>query len=362
MKLTIDAKKLNAALTDAKRFADRKGNRIPILTCARLALFNNTLSITATDLEFSLLVHLECRGEYGGVTVANVKAMLAALKGVKGSVTLELTDNRLMVAGVAIPAESDSSYPELPLMPLERVTVPLADLALCITRTRYAVSAEESRFTLNGAKLEFREDGLRMVATDGHRLARMDRPGAYRRHNTLVKTFIMGELAKLKGAAVEFAENDSFQFWANDSRVIMATKLTGNFPDYERVMPKPHEFTATFNRAELLTACDRVIAMHKAKDTPACTLTINGHAEMTAKSDMGEFRATLDGARYPEVPEFVSRWDARYVADFLRSLDADVIAWGMNPSSNPELPYVRDAGTMQHATDGCQYVIMPMRP
>lgn len=157
MEFTIDAKLFTASLADAKRYI--KGNRIPVLACCKLAAANETLTITATDLESALVLHLPISAVTGGVAVVPVIGLANALKGIKGNVTLQTSDGAVSIAGVTVPCEcSADSFPEIPVSPIcatwyELPTAPLRDL---IGRTSFAISKEASRFTLNGARMELK--------------------------------------------------------------------------------------------------------------------------------------------------------------------------------------------------------------
>ena len=120
-------------------------------------------------------------------------------------------------------------------------------LAAMVQKTIFAISAEESRFTLNGALLLFKSDGLTMVATDGHRLALVESevplPSLGAPYKALLPRKAMQELVKLSGDAGEGACSDSratkiICSFEIGERLLISRKLTGNFPDYERVLPK----------------------------------------------------------------------------------------------------------------------------
>ena len=144
---------------------------------------------------------------------------------------------------------SRESFPELPQMPEADRGNSGEVLASMIARTMFAISMEESRFTLNGALLLLKKEGLTMVATDGHRLAyvQASRPTARqwtRAFRALVPQKAMGEIVKLADesdadAKVIFAGDENHLFFQfRRPRLLITRKLTGNFPDYERVLPK----------------------------------------------------------------------------------------------------------------------------
>src|SRR5262249_31868216 len=140
-------------------------------------------------------------------------------------------------------------------------------LSAMISRTIFAISTEESRFTLNGALLVLRKGGLVMVATDGHRLAMTEStaelPGVTGSFRALLPRQAMGELQKLAGevdpaAQVKFSGDENHLFFQLGERLLLSRKLTGNFPDYERVLPKDQPHSLALNRDELRGAIERV--------------------------------------------------------------------------------------------------------
>ena len=154
--------------------------------------------------------------------------------------------SRTRIAGM-----SRESFPELPQMPEPIAEIPVKTLASMIARTSFAISMEESRFTLNGALLLMRPEGLTMVATDGHRLAYVQAAPAESGYGR--QAVPRADAEEGDGRVVEavrrcrrrtrkaiFAGDDNHLFFQVGHRLLITRKLTGNFPDYERVLPKDH--------------------------------------------------------------------------------------------------------------------------
>ena len=116
-----------------------------------------------------------------------------------------------------------------------------------IAKTIFAISNEESRYTLNGALLILKAESLAMVATDGHRLAHIEKTGETLANVTGEKKILIprkalselaGLLATTEETHVEFADDDSTLFFRIGARTLTSRKLTGQFPNYEAVMPR----------------------------------------------------------------------------------------------------------------------------
>src|SRR5262249_25873053 len=134
-------------------------------------------------------------------------------------------------------------------------------------KTIFAISMEESRFTLNGSLLLLKSNSLTMVATDSHRLAMVEQPvelpGVTGTYRALLPRKAMGEIQKLhqeanSDATLQFSGDDNHLFFQLGDRLLLSRKLTGNFPEYERVLPKDHPHSVALDREELRKSIERV--------------------------------------------------------------------------------------------------------
>src|SRR5579884_2920377 len=212
---------------------------IPILSNILVETDHDQVWLTATDLELGIRCACPARVKKEGAGTIPARRLLDYVRLLPDAdVQVKLAENqwasficgrsRTRIAGM-----SRESFPELAQM---------------IARTIFAISAEESRFTLNGALLVLKEHGLTMVATDGHRLALVERqvdlPGLNGVYRALLPKKAMSELRKLAteeaSQEIEFSANDNEVFFRTETRLLLSRKLDGNFPDYERVLPKAH--------------------------------------------------------------------------------------------------------------------------
>ncbi len=168
-----------------------------------------------------------------------------------------------------------------------------------IARTSFAISMEESRFTLNGALLLMRPEGLTMVATDGHRLAFVQATPAEsgkvdQQFRALVPKKAMNELIKLADDAGSdgkalFSGDDNHLFFQVGHRLLMTRKLTGNFPDYERVLPKDHALSAKMLKDEIKAAIERVAQFADERSRAIRVQFTQGEVKIFSSSvEMGE--------------------------------------------------------------------------
>jgi DNA polymerase III subunit beta len=267
--------------------------------------------------------------------------------------------SRTRIAGM-----SRESFPELPEMPDVMAELPLSIVSQMIASTIFAISAEESRFTLNGALLLLKEDGLVMVATDGHRLALVEKqlplpglPGVFR---ALLPKKAMSEIQKLASddpsKNIEFSGNDNHLFFRIDKRLLLSRKLSGNFPDYERVLPKEHPYKLVIGRDELKSAIERVAQFADERSRAIRLKVLKGELKVHSSiSETGESEETIpiefDGT------ECEIGFNAQYLVDFLRSVDQSEVEFYFKDSNS--------AGELRpHTPNGdriYRYVVMPMR-
>src|SRR5271165_4876213 len=273
MEFTVNKADLVRELSLSQGVVEKK-TTIPILSNVLLEAAGDRVTLTATDLELGIRCSCPARVKKEGAGTVPARKLLEFVRLLpEADVTMKFLENhwaaitcgrsRTRIAGM-----SRESFPELPATPETIAEIPIKTLSSMISRTSFAISAEESRFTLNGALLLMRPEGLTMVATDGHRLAFVQGIPAgmaqlEQQFRALVPKKAMGELVKLaedapaEGKAI-FAGDDNHLFFKVGHRLLMTRKLTGNFPDYERVLPKDHTFTAKLKKDEIRAAIERV--------------------------------------------------------------------------------------------------------
>jgi DNA polymerase-3 subunit beta len=259
---------------------------------------------------------------------------------------------------------SRDSFPELPAMPDVLAEIPIGVLAGLISKTVFAISSEESRFTLNGALLVLRKGGVVMVATDGHRLAMIESseelPGVLGAYRALLPRKAMMELQKLAGesdpgATVKFSGDENHLFFKLGDRLLLSRKLTGNFPDYERVLPKDQPHSVPLKREEFRSAIERVSQFSDERSRAIRVRVADGEVRVhSSVSDTGESEESIP-VEY-KGPSVEIGFNAQYLVDFLRAVSTEEVSFHFkDPHSAGEL---RPGG---EKADSYRYVIMPMR-
>jgi DNA polymerase III subunit beta len=371
MEFTVGKSELVRELSLSQGVVEKK-TTIPILSNVLLEASGDRVTLTATDLELG--IRCSCPAEVkkeGSGTVPARKLLDFVRLLPEANLTMKFMENHWATitcgrSKTRIAGMSRESFPELPQMPEPIAQVPVKTLASMIARTSFAISMEESRFTLNGALLLMRPEGLTMVATDGHRLAFVQAAPAEsgqvdQQFRALVPKKAMAELIKLaedagpEGTAL-LAGDDNHLYFQVGQRLLMTRKLTGNFPDYERVLPKDHGLRATLRKDEIRSAIERVAQFADERSRAIRVRFVAGEVQVFSSSvEMGESEESVT-SEY-QGPDLEIGFNAQYLLDFLRAIPQDHVSF--------ELKDQKSAGEMRPAgenvTDQYRYVVMPMR-
>jgi DNA polymerase III subunit beta len=343
---------------------------IPILSNILVETDRDQVWLTATDLELGIRCSCPARVKREGSGTIPARKLLDYVRLLPDAdVQVKQAENQWasFVCGrsrTRIAGMSRESFPELPEMPGTLAEIPLSVLAEMIAGTIFAISAEESRFTLNGALLVLNETGLVMVATDGHRLALLEKtinlPGLAGSYRALLPKKAMNEIQKLasddNSKQIEFSGNDNHLFFRIDKRLLLSRKLTGNFPDYERVLPKEHAHTLLLQRDEFKSAIERVAQFADERSRAIRLQIVKDEIKIHSSiSETGESEETIPVEYGGEDVEI--GFNAQYLLDFLRSVEAQQVEFGFKDSNSAgELrPHAGAAETVY------RYVVMPMR-
>jgi DNA polymerase-3 subunit beta len=291
MILTIEQRVLQDALASVTAITDRK-TTLPILTHAHLSAEESQLVLIATDLEVGLRVKAPCSVEEEGVIAAPAKKLFEFVRGCSGPVRLEGMDSwwlRLQSGAfnVKLAGMDPADFPAWSALPnVEMVEVSSRRLGLMIDKTVFASSTDESRFNLNGVRFEATDEGLRVVATDGHRLAMMDEDLALKpKPKALIPKRSLQEIRKILDNAEDtvlagFHEKNIIV--ESGGTTLTARLLDGDFPDYRKVVPEAGKETAVVERIPLIQALRRVQVLTSDRNRGITMTLKSGALDMTA--------------------------------------------------------------------------------
>jgi DNA polymerase-3 subunit beta len=346
-----------------------KKTTIPILSNVLIEARGQAIELTATDLEIG--VRSTCPAKVtteGSVTVPAKKLLdyVRLLEG--GEVSVRLQENYWVQitakrARTRIVGMSRENFPVLPQPPEAVARLQSGMLLDMINKIIFAVSSEESRYTLNGALLVVRADAVTMVATDGHRLALIESPydsGVASEVRALVGKKALGELIRLlsvedRQGLVSFGRDENHLFFQVGARMVISRLLSGQFPNYEAVVPRENNRVAVLDRDAVAAALRRVSQFADERSHAVRVALAPGEVKVSSSSsESGESEESLE-ADYSGEPMQIG-FNCQYLLDFLAATGTGPVCF--------EFKDEQSAGQLRPAaTDGPQYryVVMPMR-
>ena len=235
-----------------------------------------------------------------------------------------------------------------------------------VAKTQFAITGEDTRYFLNGAQFVLSADSMSLVATDGHRLALVtvtrDAKNESIKEGEEVKVILpkktLLELGKLLSETQEdiyYERGENHLFFEVGGRVLISRMIDGQFPAYERVIPKGNDKDIEFERERLTNAVKRVALLSNERSRAVKFEIEKGKVEVTSSSsEFGEAREQLP-VDYNGTPLKIS-FNAQYVLDFLNVVETDVVLLSLKDE-------VSQAVMKPVGAEGYDYtyVIMPMR-
>ena len=369
MEFSVTKSALLNELTTTQGVVERK-TTIPILSNILMEAKGNRLTITATDLELSIRTSCEVKVKKEGAGTIPAKKLLELVRLLpEGEIKFRLLENhwveivadrkKYKLVGMA-----RENFPALPAMPHALVKIPAVVLESLIAKTKFAISMEESRYTLNGGLLILKPDTIAMVATDGHRLALAETTQKLSGLNGEVKVLIpkkaMDEVEKLSNAAgsdaqLDFAKDESHLFFQAGHRLLISRILTGQFPNYEAVLPRDNNKTVVIDRSDLCDAVRRVSQLADQRSHAVkLAVSVEGIEISASSPEYGEAKENIE-KEYSGDPIAIG-FNSSYMLDFLGAAADGPISL--------ELKDEQSAGQMRPLADESyryRYIIMPMR-
>jgi len=371
MEISVSKIELLKELTATQGVVERK-TTIPILSNFLFEAANDRLTITATDLDLSLRTSCAAKVKREGACTIPARKLYDYVKLLPdGDIAFKLLENhwvniRCGRSNTKMVGMARANFPGLPVFPSAgTVKIPAQTLRNMIGKTIFAISNEESRYTLNGGLMVLKPESITMVATDGHRLAHIEKQGEQfdlvGENKTLVPKKAMSELYSLLQNPdvdfVDFAKDESTLFFRIGGRLLTSRQLTGQFPNYEAVLPRDAGKAVTVRGADLNTAIQRV-AQFADERSRAIRLRLerNEIKISSSSTDAGESEDSIETA-YTADPMTIG-FNSEYLLDFLKASNGGEVRLEFKDSQSAGQMRPEDADD-----DGFRYryVVMPMR-
>jgi DNA polymerase III subunit beta len=372
MEISVSRAELLRELTAAQSVVERK-TTIPILSNFLFEADGDTLTITATDLDQSLRTSCSAKVKKPGACTVPARKLYDYIKLLpEGDISIKLMENhwvqiRAGRSNTKMVGMARANFPQIMEFPAhDAIKLPVASLKNMIAKTIFAISSEESRYTLNGALLALKSESMAMVATDGHRLAHVEKTGeSLAGVNGEKKTLIprkalselQGLLANTDQESLEFADDEQTLFFKVGGRVLTSRKLSGQFPNYEAVLPRDNN-KFVIVKADELSACIQRVAQFADERSGAIKMRLEQN-ELKLSSSSTDAGESEDSIETPyNYDAIVVGFNSQYLLDFLKAI-------GSVSEVRLEFKDAQSAGQMRPEDPNDEYkyryIIMPMR-
>ncbi|HTY23299.1 MAG TPA: DNA polymerase III subunit beta [Desulfomonilaceae bacterium] len=344
MLLEIERDSLLDGLSKSVPITEKKST-LPILSHILFEASDSTLKLTATDLSVGIKLIYECDvKESGTLTIPGKKIHEIVRELPAGLVSMQSSDTGRMkiVSGNSVfelACMDASDYPAFSdLTGLETASIQAEKLLYMVDKTLFASSNDESRFNLNGVLFEQNEEAIRLVATDGHRLALIDENlGMSMSSKVLVPKKGLLELKRMLETVKDKVELGFEQknMCVKTDRFVMTIRLIeGDYPDYRKVIPEAGEKVIKSDRSKLLQSLRRVAILTSDRNRGVDVTVTRGNIEVVAvHPDLGTAKDILD-VEYSGEP-FSLLINVLYFIESLSAVDTDEISLEFHKEGSP---------------------------
>jgi DNA polymerase III subunit beta len=368
MELSVSKADLLRELQFFQGIVERK-NTIPILANVLIDAKGSEVRLAATDLEVGLKSRCPAKIEKAGSLTLPAKKLFEIVKALPDTdVLIQEDKNGVKVAADRFESRLQTmSRDDFPAMPdgggAGDASLPRDITRQMVAKTQFAITGEDTRYFLNGALLVLRPKEMSMVATDGHRLAlvtapRESAPGAPDELRVIVQKKTLLELGRLLGEAgdeVIFEKGENHLFFRFADRTLVSRMIDGQFPAYERVIPKGNDKAVEFDRDRLTNAVKRVALLANERSRSVKFQIDAGEVTVTSNSsEFGEAKEVIP-VEYSG-PSVTICFNAQYVLDFLAVAETEVVVLQFKDEMSQAVMKPVGASGYDYT-----YVIMPMR-
>ncbi|MBY6003891.1 DNA polymerase III subunit beta [Salipiger bermudensis] len=371
MKVSIERATLLKAVSQAQSVVERR-NTIPILANVLIEAEGDTVTFRATDLDIEVLDRAPAQVERAGATTVSAVTLHEIVRKLPDGALVQLADDS--AAGRLTVTAGRSNF-NLATLPKEdfpvmasseyatNFTAKAETLRKLFDKSKFAISTEETRYYLNGVYMHVSESEegrvLRCVATDGHRLARIDAPlpdGAELMPGVIVPRKTVGELRKLLDddeMDIAVSVSETKVRFATPDITLTSKVIDGTFPDYSRVIPTGNTRRLEVDATEFAKAVDRVATVSSERsravklqlDEDRLVLSVNAPDSGAAEEELA--------VAYGDEPLEIG-FNAKYLLEIASQVDRENAVFMFNSSGDPTL--------MREGSDtSAVYVVMPMR-
>ena len=370
MELVVRKTDLLRELQLFQGIVERK-NTIPILANVLIEADGDQVKLLATDLEVGLRSRCAASVSKPGSLTLPAKKLYEIVKALpETDVRIEENKNGVKVAADRFDSRMQTlpreDFPSLPdATGSFTATLPREVMKQMVAKTQFAITGEDTRYFLNGALFIQGPDSMSLVSTDGHRLALISVPrekgkGKAKAEEERVilprKTLLeMGRLLAEGEGDIQYERGENHLFFDIGGRLLISRMIDGQFPAFERVIPKSNDKRVEFDRDRLTSAVKRVALLSNERSRAVKFLIDKGKVEIVSSSpEFGEAKEVIV-VDYTAAPVTIC-FNAQYVLDFLSVCETDSVALEFKDEMSQAVMKPVGAENYDYT-----YVIMPMR-
>jgi len=370
MELVVRKADLLRELQLFQGIVERK-NTIPILANVLIEADGEQVKLLATDLEVGLRSRCAASIAKGGSLTLPAKKLYEVIKALpETDIRIEEHKNGVKVAADRFDSRMQTlpreDFPSLPdSSGTFTATLPRDVLKQMVSKTQFAITGEDTRYFLNGALFIQRDDAMSLVSTDGHRLALItvnrdggkgSKGGDEERVILPRKTLLeLGRLLAEGEGDIQYERGENHLFFEVGGRLLISRMIDGQFPAFERVIPKSNDKRVEFDRDRLTSAVKRVALLSNERSRAVKFQIESGKVEIASSSpEFGEAKEVLM-VDYGGTPVTIC-FNAQYVLDFLGVADTDGVSLEFKDEMSQAVMKPLNAEGYDYT-----YVIMPMR-
>jgi len=376
MQLSIEQGDLAFAVGKALGSVSTK-SPLPLLSCVLLEADKTGLRVTGTDLDVTTSVLVPCTVTTPGRAAVSARHFGDVVRKMpKGTLTLTLANQQCEIrygAGKGwsrFPVQDAAEFPRIPDLKADaKLSIPGDALSRLIGRTAYAASTEETRPQLNGALLQGGDKQVVLVSTDGHRLAKSIRKGAFAavgKDGVILPTRALQAVIRTAEEAtsavdIEIASGKNqagFSAQVGEFRVQILTRLLeGPYPNYEQVIPRNNTKKLTVKRLDLIEAVD-IVASHADNMTRQVRFSLRQNAlSISSATELGAGDHAVEAQYAGDDMEI--GYNATYLLDILKSIPTEDVSFLLNTALAAGI--IEPMGALPQAEEELLCLIMPLR-
>jgi DNA polymerase-3 subunit beta len=369
MQFVVSKQNLQRELGFVQGVVEKK-NTIPVLSNILIeSVGENTIRLTGTDLEATIRCEMEADISTAGSICVQARKLFEIARLLPDApvtfkmeandwVTVTCDKTKFKMVGIA-----KDAFPEVPSTKSAPTMISASVIKTFIDRTIFAITQEESRYTLSGAKLIMDADGAKMVTTDGHRLAYIERKGTSKNGggeaiDTLIPRKTLAELTKIASGHegdINIWMDANHIFFEVGKRLLISRMLYGQFPNYDMVMPKTNDKRVEFDSV-LLNQSIRRVALMADERSHSIRFHLEPNQLLISSQNAEEGEASESVQTDYSGEETDIGFNAQYLQDFLNVIGEGKVAFEFKDGNSQAQLTPAEGGEYEY-----KYVVMPMR-